>query len=430
MASLEKIGYAEETINRFRNFTIEKGSVMVEKGSVILHDVQSMEFWMRPDVVGVTLLVLTLVPLFTICGTRVPAKTYFHITIITCLMLMCGVAEEYVALGFTGGTEQPVDATQAILDNGFILTKPINMWLQAHPERIGLVGFINSLLLLICFFHAIIWNSVFNNHMGLAYLWALLQTARVLVGLCTSLPRPSDMILSEWDYPNMYSSRGAIFFYSGHVAFYSLYATWLWRKARGSPLSFTAKLEEQIEIRSGNTYVPLPSVAAASTETTPVAGSSDMYIPWNSTFYWSTFFWMLAATSSIIMLATRGHYSIDILTGFLLGFWLSKYVPLLDLLIHESWNQCGGSGGIPTDEQPGEIIYKPHNANVFAPSPSDSLAEDKVVETASVSQFLKKDIVTPSPRRAAASVNRTQRSGEDMKNLIQRITRSSSRKLE
>jgi hypothetical protein len=117
----------------------------------------------------------------------------------------------------------------------------------------------------------------------------------------------------------MFTGTTGIFFYSGHVAFFSLHATWLWRRARVVPLSFGTLLENKFN----------PSGAPKA---------SKQSIPCNSGFIWSGIIWCITFTSALIMLSTRGHYTIDIFVGFLAGIWLSKYVENFDRIINNTWN--------------------------------------------------------------------------------------------
>lgn len=122
------------------------------------------------------------------------------------------------------------DCIGMMADFGFTMTKPLHRLLLEYPMASDALGLFNTLILLFCFGRAMVVDCLIGGDVALAWAWVTIQFSRVLASVATALPRPCDTIHSLFDFPNMYHADG-IFFFSGHIAFYSLYATWLIRQS-------------------------------------------------------------------------------------------------------------------------------------------------------------------------------------------------------
>jgi len=189
---------------------------------------------------------------------RAPRHLLKHVVIITSIGYCWLVSEGVVARN---------DVKADLYDVGFELTRGLNVWFHAHPGAMDIVAFWNTVLCQVLSGGVVIYEGVFRDNIGLGYSYNGIHFLRTLCGLGTLLPTPIDIIKSDWDFPNSLSAH-SLFLFSGHQASYAMYSMWLFL--------------------SGRYFACFISV-------------------------------VLSFISCLFMVVTRGHYTVDIIIGTLVG---------------------------------------------------------------------------------------------------------------
>jgi hypothetical protein len=161
-----------------------------------------------------------------------------------------------------------------IRDLGFVLTRSWHASLAASPRWVlDVLASINTLFCI-----GVIGGSLLSvlrdGHYGVAVCLYSLLTLRLLLGFATALPRSAEYMYSWYDQPNAMSST-FIFVFSGHCVILTLYGVWLWMTAGES---------------QGQKLCALLVHACNAGQ-------------------WA------------FMLSTRGHYTVDLILGLILGVW-------------------------------------------------------------------------------------------------------------
>ena len=176
------------------------------------------------------------------------------------------------------------DEQRRIVDAGFILTRPMYSYLSHHRELNDALAFANSLLLMFPLIYVVFVTS-WKGDFRLSFRLIATHLFRSLCGWFTYLPPDSDFLSSSYDFPEIFfclfddcSSSGIsaagnfVTFFSGHVATVVLIANHLYL-AKFTRLSVCLHC-----------------------------------------FNWLQIFRLLA---------TRGHYSIDLIIGYVVAVWVS-----------------------------------------------------------------------------------------------------------
>merc|ERR1711871_673302 len=199
----------------------------------------------------------------------------------------------YVEAHPTGGNPTG-DATQ-ILDTGFVLTGKSHAFLQKHPIINDIAAFANSILVIAVLLY-VIYVSLWIGDFGLVFRLLFSQFFRAYCGWFTYLPPSKEFLQSQYDVPEILSS-GAI------------NAIMRLQFPLTSTLDSAATLSPFVSFFSGH-------VANV------VIVANHMYHNSNKSLgLWAHFF---NALQIYRLLATRGHYSIDIIVGWIVAVFVSN----------------------------------------------------------------------------------------------------------
>ena len=179
-------------------------------------------------------------------------------------------------------------STEAIVDSGFFITTPLYLYLKDHRDMNDCLAGLNSFFLLIATFYAIkvtFWHADYT----LAFRLIAVQLFRSFCGWFTYLPPSKEFLLSYYDYPEaIYCVTGTadcskdpseepslpfVTFFSGHVAMATIIANHMY--VRG------------------------------------------LYRP-------ALLLHLLNVFQCVRLLATRGHYSIDLIIGWVVAVYVSN----------------------------------------------------------------------------------------------------------
>jgi hypothetical protein len=159
--------------------------------------------------------------------------------------------------------------TPPIRDLGFELTRSLHAPLAAAPRWVLDVLAVLNTMCCAGVIAGCLLAVLRDSHFGVAVCLYGLLVVRLLFGFATALPRPPDYLHSWYDQPNALSSA-YIFVFSGHSVLLTFYGVWLW-------------------------------------------GTSSKR--------WALLVHFCNAGQWIFMLSTRGHYTLDLLLGAMLGAW-------------------------------------------------------------------------------------------------------------
>eukprot|EP00978_Attheya_sp_CCMP212_P000966 scaffold2027_cov52-Attheya_sp.AAC.1 len=174
-----------------------------------------------------------------------------------------------------------------IVDAGFILTAPINSFLSAHRGWNNALALLNSLVLIVPTVYTV-YVTLWKGDYTLSFRLIASQLFRSLCGWFTYLPPDPTFIMSYYDFPEV--------------------AQCLFRDCPPA---------EEI---SKSDVLPFVSFFSGHVATT-VTVANHMYI---SGFYsWSVALHVFNVFQIIRLLATRGHYSIDIIIGWCVAVYVS-----------------------------------------------------------------------------------------------------------
>lgn len=175
------------------------------------------------------------------------------------------------------------DEHRRIVDAGFILTRPMHSYLSRHREINNALALCNSLLLTLPLIY-VIYVTSWKGDFRLSFRLIATHLFRSLCGWFTYLPPDSDFLSSSYDFPEIFfclfedctsritTAGNFVTFFSGHVATIVLIANHLYL----------------------NKFTRLSICLHC--------------------FNWLQIFRLLA---------TRGHYSIDLIIGYVVAVWVS-----------------------------------------------------------------------------------------------------------
>lgn len=172
-----------------------------------------------------------------------------------------------------------VSSPYGIVDTGFILTHPLYEWLKANPGWVDILAALNSWVLVVPFLysaHVTFWKG---DH-SLAFQIISIQLLRAFCGWYTHLPADHQYLNSNYDFPDVV-----------HCLFRDCQDT--------SPKA-----------------IPFVSFFSGHCATMIVVGN---YMWLNGHRRGSVIIHALNVLQVIRLLATRGHYSIDIIIGFFIA---------------------------------------------------------------------------------------------------------------
>jgi hypothetical protein len=200
-----------------------------------------------------------------------PRLRWFLLILLLFTLLTWG---ERYAGSATIDTSTTLTSAGVIRDVGFALTRSWHASLAAAPHWVLDVLALLNTLSCIGVIGGGLLSVLRDGHYGVAVCLYSLLTLRLLLGCATALPRSAEYLYSWYDQPNAMSST-FIFLFSGHCVTLTLFGVWLWITAGGSLRQKCCAL----------------LVHACN------AGQ------------WA------------FMLTTRGHYTVDLLLGVVLGVW-------------------------------------------------------------------------------------------------------------
>ena len=180
--------------------------------------------------------------------------------------------------------DRSVDEQRRIIDAGFILTRPMHSYLSRHREFNDALALGNSLLLTLPMVY-VIYVTSWKGDFRLSFRLIATHLFRSLCGWFTYLPPDSEFLSSLYDFPEIFfclfddcasnrisAAGNFVTFFSGHVSTVVLIANHLYL-AKFTRLSICLHC-----------------------------------------FNWLQIFRLLA---------TRGHYSIDLIIGYVVAVWVS-----------------------------------------------------------------------------------------------------------
>jgi len=207
------------------------------------------------------------------------------------LMSLCGMAC-IIALMESYGDKRPLNETYSVVDIGFILTKEINVYLRSHEIVHHCLAFLNTFAVYFLLGYTVIVIGYCQNRPGLIITEMIMFILRFLCGYLTQLPYSNEYLPSNQDFPDCLTNQfrrsvsnqqqphaSFFFFFSGHVALVSLLAIYFYKTGR-QRYSYLCYLFNSLQI--------------------------------------------------IRLLSTRGHYSIDLIAGFMIGSYMYTLVAHID----------------------------------------------------------------------------------------------------
>jgi len=226
-------------------------------------------------------------------------------------------------------------------DIGFTLTTPLHDYLFAHPDLHDLLALLNTIGVVAMYPYAIFREkSVLDGRPGLVVCGMLMFMLRLVVGCATQLPMHPEYLPSRFDFPDaMYGER--VPFQVCRLATERSLAVrcsirLLTRSGRRS--TFTADTapwwhslpllpprsgtHDWLALRSGLILHRFARARVRDPQPTADNQSSSFAVAR-----------VLALLQAIRMLATRGHYSIDIIIGVIIGLAASRWVLRIDALV-------------------------------------------------------------------------------------------------
>eukprot|EP00943_MAST-04B_sp_MAST-4B-sp1_P007365 g7365.t1 len=205
----------------------------------------------------------------------------------------------YVEEHPTGGV--PDGDPSTILDTGFVVTKRAHQFLSEHPFVNDVFALANSLLVVFAVCYAV-YVALWVGDFGLVFRLLSCQFFRAYCGWFTYLPPSPEFLQSNYDVPEIFSS-GAI----NEIL----------------NLKFpTTIIDKEIGL------LPFVSFFSGHVANIVIVGN-HMYI--NGFKNIGIFVHVLNCLQVFRLLATRGHYSIDIIVGFAVAVHVSNPAERLGL---------------------------------------------------------------------------------------------------
>ena len=179
-----------------------------------------------------------------------------------------------------------IDAQRGIIDTGYIATKPLHDFLRANRHWNDVLAFVNTIIGVfgpgIYFAYTTLWVGDYEP----MFRYLEISILRSLCGWFTFLPPDSSYLMSNYDFPDVMQCL---------------------TKECGDPE--TAEINPFVSFFSGHVA-------------TLVICANHMYLKGNRR--WSIFFHVFNVLQIIRLLATRGHYSIDIIIGWYMAISISN----------------------------------------------------------------------------------------------------------
>ena len=179
-----------------------------------------------------------------------------------------------------------VDLSRGVIDTGYIATKPIHDFLKANRRWNDALAFINTIVGVfgpgIYFVYETLWVGDYEP----VFRYLCISVLRSLCGWFTFLPPDSSYLMSNADFPDIIQCL---------------------TKECGDPE--TAEINPFVSFFSGHVA-------------TLVICANHMYLKGNRK--WAIFFHAFNVFQIIRLLATRGHYSIDIIIGWYMAVSISN----------------------------------------------------------------------------------------------------------
>ena len=210
------------------------------------------------------------------------------LTLIGLYVIMCTIA-----LAEFHGDHRPVNQTFSMVDIGFTLTQNLHHYLRFHQTIHHWLAFLNTLGIDIILVYTVLVIGYWQRRPGIVVVETTMFLLRLACGWLTQLPYSNEYLASEHDFPDCLTNRfrdatslsdqrqhaSFFFFFSGHVALVSLVAVYFNQTNRR----------------------------------------------------WSSYACNLFNVLQMVrLLATRGHYTIDLIGGVLIGSYAYSFVADVD----------------------------------------------------------------------------------------------------
>lgn len=171
-----------------------------------------------------------------------------------------------------------------IVDTGYILTQPLYEWLKEHRDWNDFLAAVNSSLLVIPTLY-LLYVTIWKGDYSLSFRVISIQLLRSFCGWFTYLPPDPTYLNSYYDFPD--------------------FAHCLYRECQG-------QIPEAM---------PFVSFFSGHVASTAVIGN---YLWLNGRYKFATGVHILNWLQILRLLATRGHYSIDIIIGWFVAVYVSS----------------------------------------------------------------------------------------------------------
>lgn len=183
--------------------------------------------------------------------------------------------------------------TFSVVDVGFTMTQSLHQYLRMHQSLHHYLACLNSLGMNMLMSYTVIGIGYYHGRPGITVLVGGIFLMRLACGWLTQLPYASEYLASDLDFPdcliNLFHSSASrfhqrqhsnfIYFFSGHVALASLVSTYL-RQTGRRHLSYACSLFNILQM--------------------------------------------------IRLVATRGHYTIDLIGGVFVGTYAYSFMEPVD----------------------------------------------------------------------------------------------------
>lgn len=179
-----------------------------------------------------------------------------------------------------------IDAQRGIIDTGYIATKPLYDFLRANRHWNDVLAFVNTIIGVIAPGIYFVYTTGWVGDYEPMFRYLEISILRSLCGWFTFLPPDSSYLMSNYDFPDVMQCL---------------------TKECGDPE--TAEINPFVSFFSGHVA-------------TLVICANHMYLKGNRR--WSIFFHVFNVLQIIRLLATRGHYSIDIIIGWYMAISISN----------------------------------------------------------------------------------------------------------
>lgn len=200
-----------------------------------------------------------------------------------------------IALAEFHSDYRPANQTFSMVDIGFKVTHRLHAYLQNHSIVHHWLAFLNTLGVDVVLVYTVLVIGYWQRRPGIVLVETVMFLARLACGWLTQLPYSDEYLASEHDFPDCLTNKlrdsadqrphaSFFFFFSGHVAVVSLVAAHFRRSGRRWPALLCHAFN---------------------------------------------------ALQTVRLLATRGHYTIDLIGGALVGSYAYSFVDSADRALTE-----------------------------------------------------------------------------------------------